>query len=509
MTNAAGIIRRHAEATPNAPALIDGDRRWSYRELDLAIAAAAEELSARGLQRGQRLLLVVPTVAEFVFTYYAAHALGATVVSVNTLSTAPELAYYVEDAECSMVVTWFESAEASEKVAQDAGIPVWVVDRSSIGQASAPHPIADTAGDDPAVILYTSGTTGKPKGAVLAHDNLVDTGECFVESLESSQDERMGTALPLFHVFGQVSVMCTTFTGGGSLYLVRPFDGAAMLELAAREKLTALAGVPTMWIAMLHAETDLGPEDFTQLRLACSGGAAMPLEVAKAFQARFGAVILDGYGLSETSGAATTNQLEGVRKDLSVGRPLPRTTITVLDELHNPVPLGEVGEIAMDGPMVMKEYWGRPEATKAAKAGRFFLTGDLGRMDEDGYVWIVDRKKDLVIRGGYNVYPREVEEELFAHPQVKEAAVIGLPDDTWGEEVAAVVAPKPGEDIDVDALRAWLHERISPYKVPRIYHLVDDLPKGATGKILKRGLDRDEVRTRGIRAASPEREARA
>ena len=262
-------------------------------------------------------------------------------------------------------------------------------------------------------------------------------------------------------------------------------------------KLTGLAGVPTMWNAMLHADTDVTAEDLTSLRLACSGGAALPLEVAKAFRDRFGALVLDGYGLSETAGAATFNRAVHPRKEMSVGRALPGGALAIFGDDRQRLAPGETGEVAIRGPYVMSGYWGRPEATEAVFEGEWFLTGDIGRMDEDGDLWIVDRMKDLVIRGGYNVYPREVEEVLYGHPDVLEAAVIGVPDERLGEEIAAVVTPQPGMTIDPAALRTWLEERVAAYKVPRIYHLVEALPKGATGKILKRQIDRDEVLTTG------------
>lgn len=502
MNNTAEIVRHHAETSPDDLALVVGDREWTYLELDRAIGGAVAELRSRGVGPGDRVLMVMPTSAEFVFVYFAAFSLGASVVTVNTLSTPAELRYYAEDAECSLAVTWRDSAEAMSAVGRETGTPVWVVAPAAITPATEPHDIAQTGREDAAVILYTSGTTGRPKGAVLTHANILDTGDAFVEALGTTREDRVATGLPLYHVFGQVSVMTSSMRSGASVFLLHPFDGAAMLQLVASRHITALSGVPTMWIAMLHAETDLGPEDFAALRMASSGGAAMPLEVAQAFQARFGARILDGYGLSETAGAATVTRPEGESKELSVGPPLPGTRITVLDDLHNPLPPGEVGEVAIDGPMVMKEYWRRPEATAAATAGRWFLTGDLGRMDEDGNLWIVDRKKDLVIRGGYNVYPREVEEQIYGYPGVREAAVIGLPDDRLGEEVAAVIAPTPGQVLDPEAIRTWLGESLSPYKVPRVYMFMDSLPKGPTGKLLKRGLDKQRVQREGIRVAS-------
>ncbi len=293
--------------------------------------------------------------------------------------------------------------------------------------------------------------------------------------------------------------MASVFSIGGSLSLLHPFTGKGLLEMAASHHLTAVAGVPTMWNEMLHAETDLTAEDFTDLRLACSGGAALPVEVSKAFHRRFGAWVLDGYGLSETTGAATFNVLDAPRKEGSVGRALKGCGLAILDESREPLPPGEIGEVAIQGPVVMREYWNRPDATAAVRHGSWFLSGDLGKMDEDGDLWIVDRKKDLVIRGGYNVYPREIEEVLYGHPDILEAAAIGVPDERLGEEVSAVIAPRDGRTVDAAELRAWLSERLAAYKIPRIYKVVDALPKGATGKILKREINRDDVLTTGVR----------
>lgn len=501
MHNAARLVWGHADSGPERLALRVGDESWSFDELRRSIAWAMAELEGRGIGRGDRVLVVVPTSAEFVIAYHAILALGATAVTVNTLCTEPELAYFIEDAECSYAIGWDETEDAVKAAASAARLGLWILSAGCMGTADEIPELADVAGDDASVLLYTSGTTGRPKGAVLTHDNLTSCGAAFNEALDLSSDERMGTALPLFHVFGQAAVMFSTYHAGGCLSLLRPFDAAALLEMAAEHRLTAMSGVPTMWNAMLHAETDVTADDLADLRLASSGGAALPLEVALAFERRFGAMVLDGYGLSETTGAATFNQADRPRKDMSVGRALPGMEITVLDEAREPVPVGETGEVAIAGPVVMREYWNRPDATSDARHGRWLLTGDIGRMDEDGDLWIVDRKKDLVIRGGYNVYPREVEEVLYAHPDILEAAVIGVPDEHLGEEIAAVVTPRPGATLDPAELRGWLGERLAAYKVPRIYKLVEELPKGATGKILKRALNRSEVSTTGARPA--------
>ncbi|GAA1237324.1 long-chain fatty acid--CoA ligase [Janibacter melonis] len=497
--NAASLVWAGAQERPDAVALREGDRSWTFAQLREGVRGAAAELARRGVRPGDRVLVVVPTSAEFVLTYHALLALGATAVTVNPLCTPRELEHFVRDAGCTYALGWHEGAEAVTRTAADNDIPLWVLEP---GAVPAEGPAIDPAAagvDDAAVLLYTSGTTGTPKGAVLTHGNLLSCGAALAEALDLTADDRMGTALPLFHVFGQAAVMFTTWTAGGSLSLLRPFEPRALLRMAADQRLTGVAGVPTMWNAMLHADTDVTADDLADLRLACSGGAALPLEVAKAFRDRFGAMVLDGYGLSETTGAATFNRAEHPRKEMSVGRALPGCALAVLDDDRRPLPPGETGEVAISGPVVMREYWGRPEATDEVRSGEWFLTGDIGRMDEDGDLWIVDRKKDLVIRGGYNVYPREVEEVLYGHPGIREATVIGVPDERLGEELAAVISPQDGTTLDPAELRAWLEERLAAYKVPRIYQLVEELPKGATGKILKRDIDRTDIARSGQR----------
>ncbi|WP_068260576.1 class I adenylate-forming enzyme family protein [Janibacter limosus] len=501
MTNGASLIWTWADRTPDAIAVRDGERSWTFAQLRAGVRGAIEELTERGVRPGDRVLMVVPTCAEFVLTYHALLAIGATAVTVNPLCTQRELTHFVDDAGCTFAIGWHEDDGPVAGTASAAGIALWVLEPGCVRSSDEGIGLADVTADDAAVLLYTSGTTGAPKGAVLTHGNLLSCGAAYAEALEVTGEDHMGTALPLFHVFGQASVMFTTFTFGGGMTLQRPFDPAGLLQLAADQELTSLAGVPTMWNAMLHAETDLTAEDLSHLRLACSGGAALPLEVGKAFQERFGAVVLDGYGLSETTGAATVNRAIHPRKEMSVGRAVDGCALAIFDEHGSQLPPGEVGEVAIRGPVVMREYWNKPEATAAVRHGDWFLTGDIGRMDDDGDLWIVDRKKDLVIRGGYNVYPREVEEVLYGHPDILEAAVIGVPDERLGEEIAAVITPQPGRSIDPTELRIWLEERVAAYKVPRIYQLVEALPKGATGKILKRAIDRGDIATTGERPA--------
>ena len=344
-----------------------------------------------------------------------------------------------------------------------------------------PATVVDRDAADTTAILYTSGTTGRPKGAQLTVGNLLSAGEIGAESSRGNPSDRTGTGLPLFHIFGQGSVMMATFTGGGSLSLLARFDPAAMLDLVRRDKLTIMAGVPTMWNAMLHAAADVDSSDFEQLRIAISGGASLPGEVARAFEARFNCTILEGYGLTETSAFGTFNSIDRVAKIGYTGRAVPRTEVEVRDHDGNVCQAGTVGEVFIKGPTVMKGYWKRPADTAAVLSDDgWFRTGDLGETDADGDLRIVDRVKDLIIRGGYNVYPGEVEEVLYQHPDIIEAAVIGIPDDYYGEEVAAVVAVRPGSDLEADDVTSWARERLSAYKIPRVVQFIDALPKGST-----------------------------
>ncbi|NUU21660.1 MAG: long-chain fatty acid--CoA ligase [Streptomycetaceae bacterium] len=493
LVNAAEAIWGHAWATPDRVALRDAAGEvWTYGRLRDRSAALAGRLREAGVRPGDRVLLVAPSVPEFAAAYYGILTAGAIAVTANTMAPRPELAYLGSDAGVAAVLGWHTVTPAPEAAAAELGVPYWPLDPGLAEVRCAepidgPHPVAE---DDTAVILYTSGTTGRPKGAQLTHGNLAACAAAFARVHDIVPADRSGTALPLFHVFGQACVMNTALRAGASLTLLERFDARTMLEVLRRDRLTFLAGVPTMWNALLHAPAETGEEDgFGGLRQASSGGASLPVEVLRAFERRFGCVISEGYGLTETCGAATTQPTDRPRKPGWVGVALPGCEVTVHGPDGRELAPGEVGEIHIKGPVVMKGYWNRPEATAEVLHGDRLATGDLGMMDEDGQVRIVDRKKDLVIRGGYNVYPNEVEEVLYAHPDIVEAAVVGVPDEHYGEEVAAAIVLRPGAALGPAQLRAWAKERLSAYKVPHLVAVVDQLPKGATGKILKRAID--------------------
>ncbi len=347
--------------------------------------------------------------------------------------------------------------------------------------------VVDRDEQDTAVVLYTSGTTGQPKGAELTHANLANNVRVVLEDLiKAGPEDVVFGGLPLFHVFGQTSGLNTVIAAGACLTLLPRFDPTKALQIVERDGVTIFEGVPTMYVALAH-HPESAKYDVSRLRFAVSGGAALPLEVLNAFEKAFGVAVLEGYGLSETSPTASFN-LPDKRRPGSIGVPIPGVEFRLVDDAGNDVPQGEPGEILIRGHKVMKGYWGKPEMTAKAIKDGWFHTGDVAKQDADGFYFIVDRKKDLIIRGGYNVYPREIEEVLYEHPAVIEAAVIGMQHPELGEEVAAVVALKPGATATVDELKAYVKARVAAYKYPRRVEIVDALPKGATGKILKREI---------------------
>ncbi len=481
--------QRHADRT----ALKLDDVEVSYAALDEASARVAGLIAERGVGPGDRVGLMLPNVPYFPMAYYGILRLGAVVVPMNPLLKAREVQFYLEDPEAKLLFAWHDFAEAAEPGAEQADAECILVKPGEIeqlvGGADPRREVADRDADDTAVILYTSGTTGKPKGAELTHSNLRRNVEVTATTLaEATPDDMVLGALPLFHSFGQTCGLNTTVCAGGCLTLIPRFDPTKALEIIDRDRVTIFQGVPTMYSAILAVE-DRDRYDLSSLRLCISGGSAMPVEVLRRFEEEFDCKILEGYGLSETSPVASFNHPDKERKPGSIGTPIEGVEMAVVDDDGNPVEAGEVGEIAIRGHNVMKGYWNRPEATEESIRDGWFRTGDMAKVDDDGYYFIVDRKKELIIRGGYNVYPREIEEVLYEHPAVAEAAVIGVPHDDLGEEVGAAVVLKAGQELDADALREYCKENVAAYKYPRQIWFPDELPKGPTGKILKREIE--------------------
>lgn len=491
MTNVADGMLRHAALSPDAVALRANASRMSYSELDNDTAIFGGLLRDKGVRAGDRVLLIAPTTPEFVIAYLAAHLVGAIVITMNTMATEDEIGYVLDDSGARVVIAWHDAHISAWRACLERGgefVPLFP------GADASPHaPVTEAVhrrADDTAVLLYTSGTTGKPKGVELTVANLGESSRTLAEQLRLTADDRLGTGLPLFHIFGQAVCLLTALHAGCSFSLLSPFQPRAMIEMIRDHELTCVAGVPTMWNTMLQHAGDFGAHDFSSLRFAASGGAALPREIIREFSERFDCVILEGYGLTESTGAATYNPIDREQRVGSVGIALPGTEIEVRSREGAPLSANEIGELYLRGPQIMKGYWNNPQATAKDLVRSWLKTGDLGRIDEDGYVYIVDRAKDLIIRGGYNVYPGEVEDVLYGHPDILEVAVVGTPDRHYGEEVAAVITLRPGARIDTEHLRAWAKGRLSAYKVPHRFAFVDELPKGPTGKILKRQIDR-------------------
>jgi long-chain acyl-CoA synthetase len=491
--NLASIVTETAGRLPDSPAVRLGDAELSYAELDERSARLATLLRERGVERGDRVGVMLPNVLEFPITYYGVLRAGAVVVPMNVLLKRREIAFYLEDSGAELLLAWHGFAEEARDGAADAGADLVEVEPGPFAamlDPLEPTPgLVETNAQDTAVILYTSGTTGKPKGAELTHSNLHRNAEltCSNTAKVSAGDVVLGS-LPLFHSFGQTVSMNASLMVGACLTLLPKFDPGDALETMQRDGVTHFYGVPTMYGALLHHP---GRERFdtSAVRICITGGASMPVEVLRGFEEAFGCFVLEGYGLSETSPVACTNHPDRERKPGSIGTPLEGVEMQVVDEDDNPVAQGEVGEIVIRGHNIMKGYWQRPEATEEAMRGGWFHSGDMARTDEEGYFYIVDRKKDLIIRGGYNVYPREVEEVLYEHPKIREAAVVGVPHDEWGEEIGAAVVPHEGEELSEQEVSEYVKERIAAYKYPRLVWFLDELPKGPTGKILKREIE--------------------
>jgi long-chain acyl-CoA synthetase len=494
MTNLASVLPDARADQADRVAIRQDDLTLTYAGLTAAAGQIATLLRNEGVAPGDRVAVMLPNVAAFPVLAYGVLAAGAVLVPMNPLLKAREVEHYLADSGAALIFAWEPAAGEAAKGAATAGarvIPVKDADAAALRDGVRPLPSpewADRNDDDDAVILFTSGTTGTPKGAQLTHGGLRVNAEITARVLirTGPADVIMG-CLPLFHVFGLTCGLNAALVSGACLTLLPRFDPGAALDMISRDRVTVFEGVPTMYSALLHhpARADA---DVSTLRVCVSGGAAMPVEVLRGFEAAFGCMILEGYGLSETSPVASFNHPDRERKPGSIGTPIEGVEMRVVSASGDDVPAGEVGEIAIRGHNVMKGYWGRPEATAEAIPDGWFRTGDLARTDSDGYFFIVDRKKELIIRGGYNVYPREIEEALYEHPSVAEVAVIGIPHDSLGEEVGAAVALKPGAAATPEELRAFAKERVAAYKYPRVVWLVDELPKGPTGKILRRSV---------------------
>ncbi len=486
--NLARLLDDTAARDANATALVEGGEPVTYGALAEATASLAASLRERGVGAAARVALLLPNSDAFVAAYYASLRVGAVVVPLNVLLSRNEIEARLASADVKLVVTDRERAAALEGLdttAAEVESPL-----ASVGDSPTPE-LVERADDDTAVILYTSGTTGGPKGALLTHGGLRANAESCRQAFELTDADVLLGAAPFSHVFGMSFLMNATLLSRAKVVLIGRFEPAAALAAMVEHGVTVFGGVPTMFGALLAAAGDA--RALPPLRLAHAGGAPLPLETLRAFEERFRCPVLEGYGLTEISGVATTHRVGRPQKPGSAGTPVPGTELRIVSLDGDVVASGERGEVQLRGASVISEYRIGEDVVAATDDDGWLSTGDVGYVDDDGYLFLVDRKKDMIIRGGYNVYPREVEEVLYEHPGVYEAAVIGVPDETYGEEVVAVVVAQPGHECDPEDVKAFVRERVAAYKYPRHVVLVDNLPKGPSGKILKRELDRDSL----------------
>lgn len=493
--NLGTILQSSAQQQPGDVVLRLGEFELTYQALDRAARGVATALAARGVEPGDRVSLLIPNVPEFTIAYFGILYAGASVVPINVLAAAPEVEYFLNDSSSKLLIVHPMFEEPGRAGAELAGVPVVVAGApgaGSLAEMSTADPVDcpfPTSADATAVILYTSGTTGHPKGAELSHSNLFLNCAFVVPRLIGIEgvEVRALATLPLFHSFGQTCIQNATIAAGGSFTLLPRFDPKTAFELLERDRITLFAGVPTMYFALLNLEKERD-YDLSQLQLCMTGGAPMPVEVMTAFETKFGVPILEGFGLSETSPVASFNVRDKPRKAGSIGYPVWGVEMSIQDDDGNQLGDDERGEICIRGHNIMNGYLNRPEATAEAMVGGWFHSGDIGLRDADGCYWIVDRKKDMILRGGFNVYPREVEEVLYQHPDVIEAAVVGVPHQSHGEEVKAVVALRAGAAASPQDVIDFCKQKLSAYKYPRVVEIIAELPKGPTGKILKREL---------------------
>ncbi|MCU1423045.1 MAG: long-chain fatty acid--CoA ligase [Microbacteriaceae bacterium] len=499
----AAILKESADRTPDKIAIQVGQQELSYAQLWDETRAYAGALRDRGVKPGDAVAVLIPNVADFPRCYFAILSLGAIVVPIHALLKGDEIEYVLRDSGATLLICAAPLLEQGARGAAQAGVPVLsVLAPEQVGDierleklAAEAEPIRTYEPQQPdatATILYTSGTTGKPKGAMGSHFALVEqTSVLLLNTFDMVPDDVIFGGLPLFHTFGQTVALNTGFRATAKIVLLPKFDGESALRLLIDNECTIMMGVPTMYIALLEAAKTI--KERPKLRFAVSGGSSLPLAVIERFKAEFGVPIYEGYGLTETSPVASFNHVGREPIAGSIGTPIWGVDVEIADaELEDRIelmPTDELGEIVVRGHNLMQGYLNRPEDTAAAIVDGWFRTGDLGRKDANGYLWIVDRKKDMILRNGYNVYPREVEEVLVAHPSVSTAAVFGVAHETHGQEIMACVVLAPGADaVEAEELAAYAKDKLAGYKYPRRVVIVETLPLGPSGKVLKREL---------------------
>jgi len=496
--NLADFLTATADRIPDHPAIRFEKSIVTYGEMNRCVNRLARGLARLGLRAGDFCVLMMPSSLNWALVYYALAKLGAVVVPVNFLFRQGELKYIFSDSGARAFIGHGDYLpEALSAMASCPQIDLCIAygrdlppgffsltDLFDQGDDFETHP---TDGQDPLAVIYTSGTTGKPKGAVLTHQSLMTDARAVAQVRQSEAEDIVLSVLPLFHIYGQTHALNISVLLGLTIRMWSVFDADEVLKAIGEEKSTLLYAVPTMVIRLAELAAHHPPKR-SSLRFCISGGASLPVEILHRFEKTFQTTIYESYGLTEFSPTCVENPFGRPTRPGSIGLPIPGFQVRIVDEQDRDVPLGEIGELIVSGAAMMKGYLNNPEATAEALRGGFLHTGDLARMDEEGYIYIVDRKKDLIIRGGYNVYPREIEEVLYTHPAVLEAAVIGRPSSDLGEEVAAAVVLRPGAETTAEELKQYVKAQVAPYKYPRIIQFVTEFPKTPSGKIIKRDI---------------------
>lgn len=527
------FLQETAERVPDKKALNFMGKEMTFREILTEAKKLANYLQKLGLKKGDRVASMLPNTPQAVVTYYGTLMAGGIVVQVNPLYTERELAYQMKDSGAKFIVCLDILLPRVSKVKEETDLEHIIVTRIAdylpfpknliypfiqkreynivvkVEETDDTHVWKNVIANSPAeyqeveidpeedlaLLQYTGGTTGLPKGVMLTHYNLVanvQMAKAWISKAERDKEVVLGV-LPFFHVYGMTTVMNLSIMYGAKMILLPRFDAGQVLKTIQKHKPTLFPGAPTIYIGLLN-HPDFEKYDLSSIKACISGSASLPLEVQEQFEKRTNGKIVEGYGLTESSPVTHANPIWGRRVNGSIGIPWPDTDAKIVKNgTLEEVPVGEIGEIAVKGPQVMKGYWNNPEATEEVLKDGWLLTGDMGKMDEDGYFYVVDRKKDVIIAGGFNIYPREIEEVLFEHPDIVEAAVIGVPDDYRGETVKAVIVPKPGAKMDEKQLDEYCRKHLAAFKVPRIYEFREELPKSVIGKVLKRQLVEEAI----------------
>lgn len=507
------LLERSYKDYPEYTAIIDGERRWSYKELYEEAICLAVSMKEQGFKKGGRAALMLPNSAEYIISYFAVQKLGGIVVQVNPMYQPAEIQYLIEDSQLSWFILHeqqrpkFSSLDAADiqfvYVRPDEREPAFTGHdfRTMVERPFQPEALPDADIDpreDVCILQYTGGTTGRSKGVMLTHYNIIanvyQTFTFTVRDLKIPGEKVLAVA-PFFHVYGLTTVLNVSVFRAAAIICVERFEAKKLIDIIKKERPTMFSGVPTMYIGLLN-EPEATPEVMESLKICISGSAPMPLERMNEFEQKTKAPIVEGYGLSECSPVSHRNPMGAKRKPGSIGLPIPNTEAKIVDQenLHRTLSAGEVGELLVRGPQVMKGYWRNKEETAKALYDGWLLTGDLAKMDEDGYFYIVGRKKDLIIASGFNIYPADIEAVLYEHPAVLEVCVFGVPNSYRGETVHAAVIPRKDADFKKEELLAFCRERMAAYKVPKQISIREELPKTTVGKILRRKLIEEEIK---------------